>query len=128
MRLASFTCQHSFLLILGKGLWSVINYKNVVIVLFSRIHTYIWTSIFLTWYQCAINSVYYFTPGLHRWLSGKKSACQAGDTGSTPRLEKSSGGRNGNPLQYSGVGDPMKEEPGGLESMRSDMSQTQLSN
>ena len=49
-----------------------------------------------------------------RWLSGKESACQAGDVGSIPRLEKSSGGGNGNPLQYSCVGDPMEEEPGGL--------------
>ena len=52
--------------------------------------------------------------GLPRCLSGKESACQAGDVGSIPRLEKSSGGGNGNPLQYSCVGDPMEEEPGGL--------------
>ena len=36
--------------------------------------------------------------GLSRWLSGKESACNAGDTGSIPGLGKSSGGGNGNPL------------------------------
>ena len=38
------------------------------------------------------------------WLSGKESACKAGesvDADSIPGLERSSGGGNGNPLQYS---------------------------
>ena len=34
-----------------------------------------------------------------RWLSGKESACQAGDSGSIPGLGRSPG--NGSPLQYS---------------------------
>ena len=38
---------------------------------------------------------------LHRWLSGKESACQAGDAGSTPGSAKFPGVGNGNPLQYS---------------------------
>ena len=33
--------------------------------------------------------------GLPRWLSGKVSACQAGDAGSIPELEKSPGGGHG---------------------------------
>ena len=33
--------------------------------------------------------------------SGKESACNAGDLGSIPRLERSPGEGNGNPLQYS---------------------------
>ena len=35
------------------------------------------------------------------WLSGKESACNAGDADSIP------GGGNGNPLQYSCLGNPM---------------------
>ena len=33
------------------------------------------------------------------WLSGKESACNAGDLGSIPELGRSPGERNGNPLQ-----------------------------
>ena len=36
-----------------------------------------------------------------RWLSGKQSTCNAGDPGSIPRLGRSPGEGNGNPLQYS---------------------------
>ena len=32
---------------------------------------------------------------------GKESACNVGDPGSMPRLERSPGGGNGYPLQYS---------------------------
>ena len=45
--------------------------------------------------------------GLPRWLSGKESACNAGsagDTGWIPGLERSPGGGNGNPFQYSNSG------------------------
>ena len=35
------------------------------------------------------------------WLSGKESACSAGNVGSVLGLERSSGGENGNLLQYS---------------------------
>ena len=45
--------------------------------------------------------------GLPRWLSGKESACQAGDVGSIPKLRRSLGEGNGNPLQYSCLGNPM---------------------
>ena len=34
------------------------------------------------------------------WLSGKESACQTGDMGSTPGSGRSLGEGNGNPLQY----------------------------
>ena len=36
-----------------------------------------------------------------RWLSGKESACQAGDVGSIPGSGRFPGVGNGNPLQYS---------------------------
>ena len=45
--------------------------------------------------------------GLPWWLSGKESACNAGDAGSIPGSGRSSGEGNGNPLQYSCLGDPM---------------------
>ena len=34
------------------------------------------------------------------WLSGKESACQAGDEGSIPGSGRSPGGGNGNPVHY----------------------------
>ena len=38
---------------------------------------------------------------------GKESACNAGDRGSSPGSGRSSGEENGNPLQYSCLGNPM---------------------
>ena len=45
--------------------------------------------------------------GLPRWLSGKESACQAGDAGSIPVWRRFLGEGNGNPLQYSFLGIPI---------------------
>ena len=45
--------------------------------------------------------------GLPGWLSGKESACQAGDLGLIPGLGRSPGEGNSNPLQYSCLGNPM---------------------
>ena len=36
----------------------------------------------------------------------KELACNVGDLGSIPELERSSGGRHGNPLQYSCLENP----------------------
>ena len=47
------------------------------------------------------------------------SAGNVGDLGSIPGLGKFSGEGNGNPLQYSCLENPTEEEPGGLQSMRS---------
>ena len=47
---------------------------------------------------------------LPQWLSGKESACNAGnadDTGSVPGLGRTPGGGNGNPVQYSCLENPM---------------------
>ena len=46
-------------------------------------------------------------PWLPRWLSGKESACNAGDMGLIPGLRRSPGEENGNPLQYSCLGKPL---------------------
>ena len=40
-------------------------------------------------------------------VSGKESACQPGDMGLIPGLERSPGKGNDNPLQYSCLGNPM---------------------
>ena len=45
--------------------------------------------------------------GLPRWLSGKESACQAGDSGLIPGSGRSPGERNGSLLQYCCLGNPM---------------------
>ena len=49
----------------------------------------------------------------------EKSACIAGDPGSIPGSGRSPGEGNGNPLQYSGLENPMDRGPAGLQSMGS---------
>ena len=46
----------------------------------------------------------------------KNSPANAGNMGLTPRLGRSPGGRDGNPLQYPCWENPMAEEPGRLQS------------
>ena len=46
---------------------------------------------------------------------GKESACNAGDLGSIPGMGRSSGERNGHPLHYSCLGNPMDRSPWGLK-------------
>ena len=48
-----------------------------------------------------------YIKGLPRWLSGKESACSAGDAGSIPGSGRSPGGGNGNPFKYFCPGNPM---------------------
>ena len=45
--------------------------------------------------------------GLPWWLSGKESACQAGNAGSIPGSGRSPGEGNGSPLHYSCQENPM---------------------
>ena len=45
--------------------------------------------------------------GFPRQLSGKESAYHAGDSSLIPGLGRALGGGNGNPLQYSFLGNPM---------------------
>ena len=48
--------------------------------------------------------------GLPRWLSGKESDYNTGDTGSIPGLGRSPAEGNGNPLQYSWMKNTMDRE------------------
>ena len=50
---------------------------------------------------------------------GIESACNAGDSGLIPRLGRSPGEGNGNPLQYSCLENPMDREAGQLQSTES---------
>ena len=54
-----------------------------------------------------------------RWLSDKEPTSQYRRGGSIPGSVKSPEGGNGNPLQYSCLGNTCTEEPGGLQSMAS---------
>ena len=57
----------------------------------------------------------------------KSPPANAGDEGSIPGLGRSSGEGNGNPFQYSCLGNPMDRGAGGLQCMGLPKSQTQLS-
>ena len=52
--------------------------------------------------------------GLPGGSDSKESACIAGDVDSIPSLGRSPEEENGNPLQYSCLGIPWTEKPGGL--------------
>ena len=64
-------------------------------------------------------TINYIYIGLPRWLSGKESACQAGNRASILGSRRSSGGSHGNPLQYASLENPRTKESGGLQSMGS---------
>ena len=56
---------------------------------------------------------------------GKEYSCSVGDQGLIPKLGRSPGGGHGNPPQYSCLEkSPWTEEPGGLQSMGSQESDT----
>ena len=48
-----------------------------------------------------------YVPSTGQWLNGKESTCNAGDSGSIPGLGRTPGEGNGNPFQYSCLGNPM---------------------
>ena len=62
-------------------------------------------------------SIYNFVIGSPHSSVVKESACNSGDPGSIPGSERSPGGGNGNPLQYSCLENPWTEEPGKLQSI-----------
>ena len=57
--------------------------------------------------------------GLPFGSDGKEFTCKAGDLGFIPGSGRSPGEGNGNPFQYSCLGNPWTKEPGGLQSMGS---------
>ena len=68
--------------------------------------------------------------GLPRWLSGKESACSAGnagDVGLIPGSGKSPGGGTGNPLQYSCLENPLDREVWWATVHRTSQRRTRLS-
>ena len=65
---------------------------------------------------------------LPRWLSGKESACDAGDLGSIPGSGKSPGEGNGNLLQHFCLGNPMDRGAWWAAVHGVTKSRTQLSN
>ena len=64
--------------------------------------------------------------GLPCWLSRKESACNAGDVGFNPWVGNIPWRRNGNPLQYSCLGNPM-DRGAWQATIGSKKSQTRLS-
>ena len=64
---------------------------------------------------------------LPKWLGVKKLPTNAEDVGSIPGSGRSPGEGDGNPLQYSCLENPWREEPGWLQSMEVSRSRTQLS-
>ena len=65
------------------------------------INKYLWLYCFI------VNYIKYAAMEFAWWLSGKESACNAGDSGSIPGSGRSPGEGSGNPLQYSCLGNPM---------------------
>ena len=63
--------------------------------------------------------------GLPWWFSGEEPTCQAGDLGSIPGLGRSFGEGNGNPLQYSCLGNVMDRGPWQATVQRVTKTQTQ---
>ena len=53
-----------------------------------------------------IFAIIYLIMGFPAGSDGEESACNAGDLGSIPGSERSSGEGNGNPLQYSCLENP----------------------
>ena len=62
------------------------------------------------------------------WLDGKDSASNAGDKGSIPGSGRSPGEGNGNPFQYSCLGNSMDRGAWKATVHKVTKSQTQLSN
>ena len=59
------------------------------------------------YYKIPLTGGTWSSPGFPGGSDGKQSACNAGDPGSIPRSGGSPREGNGNPLQYSCLGNPM---------------------
>ena len=75
----------------------------------------LWTE--LNYEDCLLKQMYQHSSGFPGGSMVKNLPANARDVGSIPGLGRYSGEGNGNPLQSSWLGNPMIEEPGGLQSM-----------
>ena len=74
-------------------------------------HSFLWLK------KYSVFCLHIFTPTRATvWLGDKESACNAGDTDSTPGLGRSLGERNGSPTSLLAWRIPWTEESGGLQS------------
>ena len=76
--------------------------------------------------ECNDLKYYFKIVRLPQRLSGNESGCDAGDVVFGPGLERSPGGGQGNPLQYSCLENPMDRGASRAPLYRIVMSQTQL--
>ena len=67
----------------------------------------VYTCIYVCVYVCVYVYIYIHIQGFHGGSDSKESACNAGDPGLIPGSGGSPGKENGNPLQYSCLGNPM---------------------
>ena len=58
------------------------------------------------------NILFYIAVGFPDGLGGEETACSAGDLGSIPGSGRSAREENGNPFQYSCLGNPMDKGAG----------------
>ena len=61
----------------------------------------------LMFLYCCFSIINVVVMGFPKWFSGKESTCNAGDAGLIPGSRRSPGERNGNPLQYACLDNPM---------------------
>ena len=91
-------------------------------------HKYLWK--YLTSQLTVVNQGFrnsHQNKGFPWWLRGKEFTCQEGDSGLIPRLGRSPGAGNGNPLQYSCLENPMVRGAWWATVHRVAKSRTQLS-
>ena len=70
----------------------------------------LWTCFSAQLYIFCLSHIYYSTKGFPDGSARKETICNAGDTGRVgliPGLRRSPGGANGNPLEYTCLGNPM---------------------
>ena len=78
---------------------------------------------YFSFYNASIKSeqfyLFLFLIEVEWCLEVKEYASSAGDSGSIPGLGRSPGDETGKPLQYFCLGNPLTQEPGGLQPMGS---------
>ena len=77
-------------------------------------YNYMW---YINIYNVTLCICIWINQSLPRWLSGKESTCNVGDSGSIAGSERSPEEEDGNTLQYSCLENPMDREEPRLQSM-----------